>query len=226
MKFSFQLLPFHFKYVSCNSVSIFDGCCKYYSGNCSFNGTATVTLSYEGAADATVTITQAAKTTGDEPSTEGFVLVPSLDEVTTGEYMIAAKVGDVYYAMNNTLSTASGSIVSVNSDMILLENAEGYVFAITRIGDVVTIKGGGDKWLAVSSSSLDLKLQTSSYDWSLGLGDVVGKGKFKLVASNKVEYGLHFRASSYLVFKGFKSSNVTSGSAYYNIELFKKVTSN
>lgn len=180
--------------------------------------TATVTLSYEGAADATVTITQAAKTTGDEPSTEGFVLVTSLDKVTTGEYVIAAKVGDVYYAMNNIFDTSiSGTEIPVSENLISDDMAQNYCVTITRHDSGVSIYNGSNYVGHTNKGGTDLTKPKSEYIWGLSMGST---GTFALTSNVTIERFFMFDTNS-KVFKAYKT-----GSRYVDIEFFKKVTSN
>lgn len=185
--------------------------------------TATITLSIGDVCSDAIVITQAAKTTGDEPSTEGFVLVTSLNEVTTGEYIMAAKVNDKYYSFksasfpsNNTQIEAIE--ISVTDNKITALDFQEFVITINVEDGKCTIYNGA-KYLKYASSTY-LNSSTEPYDWSLAYIE----NEFLLCSILNSERALLYRIST-KKFGGFAKSN-SSNADYCGINLFKKVASN
>ena len=177
-----------------------------------------ITLSYEGIDDVAVTISQAAAAgEGGGESSGGYILVNSLSDITTGQYVVAAKVGDNYYAMSNTFaSKINGTEISVNGATISESAATGYVVTITKSGSKYTIHSG-TSYLKYGSGT-NLAKTNDSYDWTISTGTL---GSFRVESSTSGR-GLIFRASTYNQFGGYATSNVKdTGAEYYDVELFK-----
>lgn len=177
-----------------------------------------ITLSYEGIDDVAVTISQAAAAgEGGGESSGGYILVNSLSDITTGQYVVAAKVGDNYYAMSNTFaSKISSTEISVNGATISESSATGYVVTITKSGSNYTIQSG-PSYLKYSSST-NLAKSNDSYVWTISTGTL---GSFRVLSSTDDERGLIFRASTNQ-FGGYSTNNVkANGTEYYDVELFK-----
>ena len=180
------------------------------AGTTTITATAPETDQYEAAtASYTLTVNPAQKT--------GYTLITDLSEITTGQYVIAAKVSGKYYAMSKTFaSKITGTEVSVSNDAITESAAANYVVTITKSGSNYTIKSGSN-YLKYSSST-NLGTQTSAYNWTIAKGT---KGTFRFTSGTSGR-GLVFRASSYKQFGGYALSNVTAnGAEYYDVELFK-----
>lgn len=150
-------------------------------------------------------------------STGGYTLITDISEITSGTYVIAAKVNNNYYAMSKTFaSKINGTQISVTNNTIAESAATNYVVTITKSGDSYTIKSG-DNYLKYSSST-NLGSQTSGYNWKIAKGT---KGTFRFTSATSGR-GLVFRAATYNQFGGYALSNVTaSGTEYYDVELFK-----
>lgn len=180
------------------------------AGTTTITATAPETEQYEaGEVSYTLTVNPAQKT--------GYTLITDLSEITTGQYVIAAKVSGKYYAMSKTFaSKITGTEVSVSNDAITESAAANYVVTITKSGSNYTIKSGSN-YLKYSSST-NLGTQTSAYNWTIAKGT---KGTFRFTSGTSGR-GLVFRASSYKQFGGYALSNVTAnGTEYYDVELFK-----
>lgn len=150
-------------------------------------------------------------------STGGYTLITDISEITSGTYVIAAKVNNNYYAMSKSFaSKINGTQISVTNNTIAESAATNYVVTITKSGDSYTIKSG-DKYLKYNSST-NLGSQTSEYNWTIAKGT---KGTFRFTSATSAR-GLVFRAGTYNQFGGYALSNVTaSGTEYYDVELFK-----
>ena len=166
--------------------------------------------------------------TGADPSvvvTEGYRLITTLAELTTGEYVIAAKVGDAYYAMGNTIAAKiSGVSVTVSANKVIsTSDAEGKVWNITRSGANITIKSGSN-YLKYGSSTSFANGGSTAYNWTPRVSD---NDTFRIIAtataSASTVRAIVYRASSYQQFGAYSQGNV-DGTEYYDVMLFKKTT--
>ena len=187
------------------------------SANTGAERSAVITLTYPGAAESkNVTVKQAAGQGGSQP-TGGYVLITNVADITTGQYVIAAKVNNTYYAMSQTFaSKINGTAVTVSNNTIAESAATNYVVTITKSGSSYTIKSGSN-YLKYGSST-NLGTQNSAYNWTIATGT---KGTFRFTSANSSR-GLVFRAGTSNQFGGYALSNVTAnGTEYYDVELFK-----
>lgn len=130
-------------------------------------------------------------------STGGYTLITDISEITSGTYVIAAKVNNNYYAMSKTFaSKINGTQISVTNNTIAESAATNYVVTITKSGDSYTIKSGNN-YLKYSSST-NLGSQTSGYNWKIAKGT---KGTFRFTSATSGR-GLVFRAATYNQFGG------------------------
>ena len=185
--------------------------------------TATIVLSYDGAESVEVTITQAAKVEGTETPTEEFVLVTSLDEVTTGYYVIAAEYEDSYYVLSGaSFPTSNGQImaskIEVSNNRISNNVGEVCEVYIQNANGQYSIYNGS-VYLKYASST-NLNSQTASYAWNVSCTD----GQFNFIASTDAGRALLYKNDTGK-FGAFVTSNFGK-SAYCRIVLFKKTTSN
>ena len=166
--------------------------------------------------------------TGADPSvvvTEGYKLITTLAELTTGEYVIAAKVGDAYYAMGNTIAAKiSGVSVPVSANNVIsTSDAEGKVWNITRSGANITIKSGSNYFKYGSSTSF-ANGGSTAYNWTPRVSD---NDTFRIIAtataSESTVRAIVYRASTFQQFGAYSQGNV-NGTEYYDVMLFKKTT--
>ena len=184
------------------------------AGTTTITASALATNEYE-AGTASYTLTVSAAQGGG--STDGYTLITDLSQITSGTYVIAAKVNNKYYAMSKTFaSKINGVAVTVSNNTIAESAATDYVVTITKSGSSYTIKSGTN-YLKYGSST-NLGTQTSAYNWTIAKGT---KGTFRFTSATSGR-GLVFRAGTYNQFGGYALSNVTaSGTEYYDVELFK-----
>ena len=153
-----------------------------------------------------------AVTTGSEPVTAAYELVTSLSNVTTGQYVITAHVGEKYYAMSNSFAKKiAGTEIAVVNNKISTSAADGYVVTITRVNNTVSIYNGS-KYLKVVTSGTDFTIQDSEDYNSISDG---GNGGTFHISNTR---GLIYRASTYNQFGNYSAAN---GTEYYDVELFK-----
>ena len=153
-----------------------------------------------------------AVTTGSEPVAAAFELVTSLANVTTGQYVIAAHVGDKYYAMSNSFaSKISGTEIAVVNNKISTSAAVGYEVTITRVDNTVSIYNGSE-YLAIATTGTNFTIQDGAFYNTIASGS--NGGTFHISNTR----GLIYRASTYNQFGNYASVN---GTEYYDVELFK-----
>ena len=185
---------------------------------------ATVTLSYEGATSIEVVITQAADT-GDTPETpaEGYVLVTSLEEVTTGEYVIAAFSNEKYYAMCVNQGITSGKVmggeVSVNGNVISTDEAKDYSLNIVYDNNNWYISNKSSGYLAYNSGT-NFKLQEEAYGWTITYD--TDASVFIIQTKDAQRYILMNTSNN---FGPYAASNLGNAN-YFNTQLFKKKSFN
>ena len=134
----------------------------------------------------------------------------SSGSITTGQYVIAAKVSGKYYAMSNTFaSKINGTAITVTNGKVSADDAAGYAVNITKNGSYYTIDNGS-KYLKYSSST-NFSSSTTAYNWVIGAGT---NGSYRITASSSSTRGIIFY-SYYNRFGAYAVSNATSTSSYY-----------
>lgn len=184
--------------------------------NMSAADTYTVTVSYSGKTTTYYITVSAAQGGGEDggETTGGYTLVTSLSDITTGQYVIAAKVDGTYYAMSNTFaSKIDGANVTVTDNTISESDAQSYVVSITKDGANYYISS--DTNYLTYSSSTNLGTQSSQYSWTIAAGT---NGTFRINATTGTNRAIMYQISG-ARFGGYSTTN-TSG--YADIELFKK----
>lgn len=186
------------------------------AGSTTIKASALATDQYE-AGEASYTLTVSAAQGGG--STGGYTLITDLSQITSGEYVIAAKVNNKYYAMSNITFTSkiNGTEVTVSNNTIAKSAATFYVVTITKSGSSYTIQSGGN-YLTYTGSSTNLGSARSAYNWTIAEGT---NGTFRFTSATSSR-GLVFRAGTNNQFGGYALSNVkANGTEYYDVELFK-----
>lgn len=178
-----------------------------------------VAENYNSATSEAVSVTVPSAGGGDEggETTGGYTLITSLSDITTGQYVIAAKVNGTYYAMSNEFaSKINGTSVTVTDNAISESDAVNYVVTITKNGTSFSISSG-TKYLKYSSST-NLGTQNTAYNWTISEGV---NGTFRATSGTSGR-GILYRTGSYNQFGGYSLGNATSTSdEYFDIELFK-----
>lgn len=166
-----------------------------------------------------VTAATSPVTTGDAP--EGYVLVSSIDDVTSGLYIIAAKIGDDYIGLPNTLGTSpfAGSALTVEDGIVTTANATDYSVSITKSDNKYTIDGE-DSTLGYGSSTSFSKSAEGNYAlWTIEKRTLNGSFKVANVGDNT--RAIVYRAGSTNKFGAYSAGNVSKGGEYHDVELFK-----
>ena len=189
------------------------------------NATITVTTTDGGfTATCSVTVTASGGGGGDVTETS-YVKATSLSDLESQDYVIAANLSSSYKGMAYTFSSSkyASSDVTVSNDTTISAsdgNARKFALTISGSGDsrTATIKDpNADKYVGYSSST-NLSQNNDAYSWTISTGT---KGTFRFTSQTSGR-GLIFRASTYNIFGGYSTNNVTAaGTEYYDVELFK-----
>ncbi len=191
-------LGHNYKYTSSNN-----GSHKITCSRCSYSTSASCTYS-----------SNVCKYCGyTKPSTDSGST--STSAITSGQYVIAAKIGSTYYAMSNAFaSKITGSKITVTNGKVAADDAEGYVVNITKNGSNYTIDNGS-KYLKYSSST-NFASSTSAYNWTIGAGK---NGSYRITASTATTRGIIFYKST-TKFGAYALSNASATSTtYYDVEI-------
>ncbi|MDD4521268.1 MAG: endonuclease [Bacilli bacterium] len=152
-----------------------------------------------------------------------YIRVTQINDVVSGDYVLAANVGGTYYALPNTFlaDRISGTAITVTSNTITSANAADSHVNLSVSGTSVNIFDGTNYLVDTSSTSFGLSSTVpSTAAWSLSTGT---NGTFRLTGSTNTTRGVIFRAGIYNVFGCYATSNASSGSSeYFDIDLFKK----
>ena len=138
----------------------------------------------------------------------------SASAITSGQYVIAAKVGNTYYAMANAFaSKITGKSVTVSGGYVT-SDASAYVVNITKNGNSYTIDNG-TKYLKYSSST-NFTTSSTAYNWNITAGT---HGTYRITASSSSTRGIIF-SSSTGKFGAYATTNATATSSiYYDVEI-------
>ena len=153
-----------------------------------------------------------------EPTTEPTTAPTEPGELTEGKYVVAAKVGETYYAMANVFGgKIKGEVIEVVDGKVA--SADAYVVELAKSGDNWTIKGAEGFLSYVSSTNLGTSEEGYAWvisegtngTWRIGTEDAKRAVLFRAAASNGTEY---------YQFGAYAQSNGKEGSTeYFDVEL-------
>ncbi len=134
----------------------------------------------------------------------------------SGEYVIAALVDGIYYAMSSSFSSKiTGTPIAVANGAVSEAAAAGYAVTMTYSEGAYTIKN--DSLYLSYASSTNLGASSTAYNWTISQG-VNGSWRIASAATNT--RGVVFRAKDYNQFGGYALSNAKEGSAeYFDVEI-------
>lgn len=162
-------------------------------------------------------------TTGAKPDApEGYELISSVDDVTTGLYIIAAKVGDKYIGLPNTLGTSpfAGEELTVQDDVVLTSDASRFTLTITQSSNGYTITGASNTLgYEGSSTSFSISATGNAALWTISKKDI--HGSFRIANVATTNRAVVYRAGTTNKFGAYSTSNITAAGEYYDVELFK-----
>ena len=138
----------------------------------------------------------------------------TVDEVTTGKYVIAANANGKYYAMSNAFNNNTANTITYESGAIHALNAKDYVVTVTKTGTTCTIFNGS-KYLNYVGSGTGLSAsETSQITWTIEKGP---KGDFVLIPSNNAERRLAFGiVNGSAKFSAYNKSLITATSSSHS----------
>ncbi len=191
---------------------------------------ATVTLAYDGAESKTIKVSQAAGNTGGTGGDSGkttYVLITNINDLTSGEYIMAAYANNKYIALPTNPTVSSGKIVgneiTVTNNEISETDADGYVWTFTKSGNYYTVSDGVKNLYHSNGggSGTNLAYGTStSYVWSITYDKAF---VFAGVTNNSTvnSRGMLYQMGIVNKFGGYALSN-KAATDYSQIYLFKK----
>ncbi len=144
--------------------------------------------------------------------------VTPFEQGQSGQFVLAAKVSGIYYALSSTFPTSAGKIsgtaVTAKNGSITTADAEGYVLTLTAAGDTYTLQAN-DRYLKHGSAT-NIVSSADAYNWTLVPGV---NGTWRLLTEDGSRV-LAFRGAEYNVFGTYALSNVTEGSQeYFDLEI-------
>ena len=155
----------------------------------------------------------------NEETTECYEKITSLNELTSGRYIIGSQYDDDFYAMSNkTISSGkiAGSAITVKDDKISLDYKNDYEVNLTVTKDSstkvsISVPTG---YIRYSGPSTNLEIGTPSYEWKASVANNCGTFNFSTGTRS-----LAFTTSS----EGFKAYLSITEGTYLNLELYKYV---
>ena len=160
----------------------------------------------------------------------GSELVAVTGLVTPGAYVIAAKIGDVYYALPNAMSANNpdGEVITVVDGTVSADDAEDYVFNLKlllngayTIDNGESYLGGGASGTSLHGLSMEDEL-TDFYRWNITAGEF---GSYRITNAAVTNRGLIYQDNSsanpttaYNRFGLYVTGNV-NGETFFDIEL-------
>lgn len=141
------------------------------------------------------------------------------ETITTGEYVIAAKVNGVYYAMSNTFaSKIAGAEIAVVNGTVAAADAEAYKVTVTALGNGNITISSGANYLKYNSST-NFATATEAYEWTPTAGTF---GTWRFIAASTATAStvrsLVYRTGTTNKFAPYGTSNI-NGTEYYDVEL-------
>ena len=136
----------------------------------------------------------------------------------SGTFVIAAKVGDIYYAMPNSLPGSAAKLrageITVKNGVVSASDAEDYALTLKYSSGKYSILSDG-VYLKYASST-NLTSTDSSYNWTITKGT---NGSWR-VTSKTTTRGLVFRAGNYDQFGAYLLTSVKAGGTeYFDLEI-------
>ena len=147
-----------------------------------------------------------------------YQLITSVDELTTGEYVVTAKYNNAYYPMSTTFASKinAATTITVTNDQITEMDADGYTLTLTASTDRVSIYNGTN-YLKYNSST-NFTTSTTASNWTVKYTD----NQFQFL---QTRYILWQYNSGNPRFGAYATSN-WNATGYSGLYLFKKVSNN
>ena len=147
-----------------------------------------------------------------------YQLITSVSDLTTGEYVLAAKYNNAYYPMSKTFGSKinAATTITVTNDQITETDADGYILTLTASTDGVSIYNGTN-YLKYNSNT-NFTTSTTASNWTVKYTD----NQFQF---QQTRYILWYYNSGSPRFGAYATSN-WNATGYSGLYLFKKVSNN
>lgn len=156
----------------------------------------------------------------------GYERVTEVSQITSGDYVIAALVDDKYYAMPTTLiSNPKGVEITVDSDVISAEDAEDYVWSVTKDGTAYTFAKGSTRlaWYEKANFSKYIDGEDNA-TWTIAIGTSTAAGMKGGTFAIKNKASASTTNPRFIIYNGTQFAPYTetnTSNSYYYVELFK-----
>lgn len=148
--------------------------------------------------------------------TSSYKLINTLEDVTSGQYVIAALHNNTYFGLSNTFPAKEGSVsataLSVSNDS-LVGDVSSFVVSIVRTNNLVTISNG-TTYLSYSGNSTNMIESSKEYSFTISLANNIGT--FNLAETTSGRSLSYSTSGNY-----FKAYASIKANTYLNLELFK-----
>lgn len=147
-----------------------------------------------------------------------YQLITSVDELTTGEYVLTAKYNNAYYPMSTTFASKinATTTITVTNDQITETDADGYILTLTASTDGVSIYNGTN-YLKYNSNT-NFTTSTTASNWTVKYTD----NQFQFLQTRYILWQYNNGSSR---FGAYATSN-WNATGYSGLYLFKKVSNN
>ena len=157
-----------------------------------------------------------------EQTASGYKLVTSLDALESGSYVIAGRTEGTYHALTKNPGSSSGKlaskVVTVTGDVISENEGAEFAYTLTFTDGRVTVANGSEYLVGVSGKS-DLEWSKTAKSWNVSYGKA---GTFRLSGAVDASRAIAYRLNNSVDFFGhYATQNLTEGSDYHDLELFK-----
>ena len=148
--------------------------------------------------------------------TSSYKLINTLEDVTSGQYVIAALYNNTYFGLSNTFPAKEGSVsataLTVSNDC-LVGDVSSFVVSIVRTNNLVTISNG-TTYLSYSGNSTNMIESSKEYSFTISLANNIGT--FNLAETTSGRSLSYSTSGNY-----FKAYASIKANTYLNLELFK-----
>lgn len=148
-----------------------------------------------------------------------YQLITSVSDLTTGEYVLAAKYNNAYYPMSKTFGSKinAATTITVTNDQITETDADGYILTLTASTDGVSIYNGTN-YLQYNSST-DFTTSTTASYWTVEYVD----NQFRFTQTRYILW--NYNSGTSPRFGAYATSN-WNATGFSGLYLFKKVSNN
>lgn len=148
----------------------------------------------------------------------GYERITELSDITSASYVIAAKVGEKYYAMPTTFAEKpTGAEITVTDNVIEASDATDYIWTVSKTGDTYTFSKDGSNLGYKSSTNWQKDGDNTTFN--IALGTSTAKGMIGGTFAVKNESSSRLILYNGTVFGAYADGQTQN--SYYYVELFK-----